>query len=151
MKNNFLACYPHIIKRLSEVEGVKKVLEAEDLASLGDKQMPLDGVVYLIFDGFSPKDDNNARREQIMEIGFSIILTKRNFTPRPQAFGVGETLTALCKAMQGFDPQDEKGRALTLTPFKQTTALAIQYQDGWAYFPLRFTCDVAVLAKTGDF
>lgn len=143
--DNILACYPALIARLEQVEGVRKVLEAEDLASIGDKQAPLDGAVYVALDGFSPLEDNNARKEQTIEIGFSIILCKRAYSPRPKPFGVGETLTALCRALQGFDPEDERGRALTTSPFKQTTALAIEYQKGWAFFPLRFICEVAII------
>lgn len=144
-----LACYPYLLERLRQVIGVKKVLEAEDFAAISSprrNQVPLDGAVYVIFDGFTPGSDNGSRREQSMEIGFSVILTKQKVTPTPQTGGVGQTLTAICKALQGFDPLDEHGRALTTTPFRQRTPLAIQYEDGFAFFPLRFTTEAAIIA-----
>lgn len=145
--SNFLACYPAILQRLEQVDGVKKVLEAQDLASIstGRKQVPLDGVVYVVFDGFSPKNHNNAKREQMLDIGFSVILTKSNISPRPQTDGIGETLTAIMQALQGFQPQDEHGNDLTLSPLMQTQALAIRYEDGFAYFPMRFSTEIAIL------
>lgn len=149
--SNVLACYPALLARLRTVAGVKKVCEAKELAALGadKKQMPLDGAVYVILDGFTPTAHNNNRREQMLEIGFSVILTKRHYTPQPQLGNksVGETITALAQALQGFDPADEQGRAFTATPFKQTKALPIRYEDGFAYFPLRFTCEVAVISS----
>lgn len=147
-RHNILACYPVLLNRLQSVAGVKKVLEATDLNALtGERrQRPLDGGVYVIFDGMTPKNDNNASREQILEIGFSVILVKTNVTPKPATDGIGETLTAIAKALQGFEPADSKGEILTLTPLKQTRALPIQYEDGFAYFPLRFVADVAIIA-----
>lgn len=148
-RHNFLACYPVLLQRLQNVAGVKKVLEAKDLQMLtGDRrQRPLDGAVYVIFDGFTPKADNNKRREQLLELGFSIILTKTNITLKPCTDGVGETLTAIAKSLQGFEPKDEHGSNLTLTPFKQKPALPIRYEDGFAYFALRYVTDVAILAE----
>ena len=147
-RNNILACYPAILKRLEQVTQVKKVLEAQDFSAISSerRQRPLDGAVYVILDGFTPTSTNDNNRGQTIEIGFSIILTKTNYTPRPQTDGVGETLTAIAKALQGFDPSDESERALTTTPFKQRTALPIRYEDGFAFFPLRFTAEIAVIA-----
>lgn len=147
-RHNILACYPVLLNRLQSVTGVKKVLEATDLNALtGERrQRPLDGGVYVIFDGLTPKADNNHRREQVVEIGFSIILVKTNVTPKPATDGIGETLTAIAKALQGFEPMDGSGDMLTLTPLQQTRALPIQYEDGFAYFPLRFVADVAIIA-----
>lgn len=145
--HNVLACYPAILTKLKQISQVKKVLEAQDFTSIGNKarQIPLDGAVYVIFDGFTPKVDNNTKREQILEIGFSVILTKTNITLKPATDGVGETLTAIMKALQGFMPENEHGDELTLTPLHQKSALPIQYENGFAYFPMRFTCDVAII------
>lgn len=142
---NFLACYPAILQRLQQVKGVKKVLESQDLANISKSQRPLDGAVYVVFDGFSPTDHNNAKREQMLQIGFSVILVKTNITPRPQTDGIGETLTAIMQTLQGFQPQDEHGNDLTLSPLMQTQALAIRYEDGFAYFPMRFSTEIAIL------
>lgn len=143
--SNFLACYPAILQRLQQVKGVKKVLESQDLANISKSQRPLDGAVYVVFDGFIPKDHNNVKREQVLQIGFSVILVKTNITPRPQADGIGETLTAIMQALQGFEPKDTNGNELTLSPLSQTQALAIRYEDGFAYFPMRFITEIAIL------
>lgn len=144
--NNILACYPEILKRLEQVDGVKKVLEAQDLASISTerKQRPLDGAVYVIFDGFTLKSSNNVKSEQLIDVGFSIILTKSNLSPRPQTGGIGETITAIMKSLQGFQPVDEHGEPLTCSPLVQTQALPIRYEDGFAYFPMRFITEVAI-------
>lgn len=147
--DNMLACYPYLFKRLCGVEHVVKVLEADDFAAISSskrKTMPLDGAVYLIFDGFAPTSSNNQGKSETMEIGFSVILTKRNITPKSATGSVGHTITAIAKSLQGFDPADDQGRALTSSPFKQRKPLAIQYEDGFAFFPLRFTAEVAVIS-----
>lgn len=146
---NVLACYPYVLERLKSVPQVKRVLEAQDFAAISGgkrKQMPLDGAVYVILDGYTPTSSNGKGAEQVMEIGFSVILTKQQVTPNPATDGVGQTLTAISKAIQGFDPTDEQGRALTTSPFRQRQPLAIQYEDGFAYFPTRFTCAVAIIS-----
>lgn len=147
--DNALACYPYVLERLREVSQVKRVLEAADFAAISGaqrKQVPLDGAVYLILDGYTPTASNGKGREQLIEIGFSVILTKQQFTPNPASDDVGKTLTALSKALQGFDPSDAQGRALVTDPFESRTPLPIQYEDGFAFFPLRFTAEVAILS-----
>lgn len=154
-RDNFLACYPAIIERLQAVRGVKKVCEATDFAALSKKQAPLDGVVYVIFDSVRPKAANQGHREQMLEIGFSIILTKTNLSMRAfggdgQADSVGVLLTSIAKAMQGFVPMwtDEHGNseALVDTAFTQQNGLPVQYLDGFAYFPLRFVAQVQLVS-----
>lgn len=146
-QDDLLAVYPYLLARLKTVSSVKAVLEAKDLAALtGDRQqLPLNGAVYVLLDGFTPKSANDNGREQVIELGFSVILTMTQYTPRPNIDGVGATLTNICRALQGFDPTDDNGRALTLTPFVQQAALPVRYEDGFAYFPLRFTTTVAVV------
>ena len=147
--DNALACYPYILERLESVMQVKRVLEAADFAAISGaqrKQVPLDGAVYLILDGYTPTSSNAKGKEQLIEIGFSVILTKQQFTPNPATDGVGQTLTAISKALQGFDPSDSQGRALVTEPFTHRPPLPIQYEDGFAFFPLRFTAEVAILS-----
>ena len=146
---NVLACYPYVLERLRSLPQVKTVLEAQEFAAISGgrrKQMPLDGAVYVILDGYTPTGSNAKGAEQMMEIGFSVILTKQQVTPNPATDGVGQTLTAISQGMQGFDPVDAQGRALTTNPFRQRQPLAIQYEDGFAYFPLRFTAEVAIIS-----
>lgn len=148
--DNILACYPALLARLEAVPGVKKVYEVEDMGSLGNDRavMPIDGAVYVILDGFTPTTTASAR-EQTIEIGFSIILAKRKCNPNRSLFrvdGLGETYTAIARALQGYDPVDADGRALTTQPFIQRPALPIDYRDGYGLFPLRFTAVVALIA-----
>lgn len=144
-----LACYPYLLDRLRSITQVKKVFEAKafaDISSDDRQQIPLDGAVYVMLDSYTPTESNANGREQMMEIGFSVILTKQQFTPTPNTDGVGQTLTAISQALQGFDPKDDKGRALTVSPFRQRKPLAVLYKKGFAYFPTRFTAEVAIIS-----
>ena len=147
--DNILACYPALLARLESVPGVKKVYEAQEMGAIGNDRavMPIDGAVYVILDGFTPTTTASAR-EQTIEVGFSFILAKRNYNPNRNPYrvdGLGETYTAIARALQGYDPVDTTGRALATQPFTQRPALPIAYRDGYALFPLRFTTAVAVV------
>lgn len=144
--DDILVCYPALIDRLKAIPQIKKVLEAKDLAELDNKKTlaPLDGVVYVIFDGVSQVEADNGKRGHDLKLGFTLLLAKQQYNPTPRLDGFGATLTAICKALQGFEPMQD-GRALTMTPFVQENALAIRYFDNYALFPLRFTTTVAVL------
>ena len=148
--DNILACYPALLARIESVPGVKKVYEAQEMGALGDDRavMPVDGAVYVILDGFTPTTTASAR-EQTIEVGFSVILAKRVYNPNRNPYredGLGETYTAIARALQGFDPVDADGRALATQPFTQRAALPISYRNGYALFPLRFVTAVAVVA-----
>lgn len=146
--DDMLVCYPVLLDRLKSIVQIKKVLEIKELSELDNQAVaPLDGAVYVIFDGLTPTDPNNDGREQTMELGFTIILTKQQYNPAPRMDGVGATLTAICKALQGFEPEQD-GRALTLSPFVQKQALAVKYFKNYALFPLRFATTVAVMADS---
>lgn len=143
--DDFLVCYPALLDRIGTIPQVKKVQEIKELAEIDSQAVaPLDGAVYVIFDGMSPTDPNNGGREQVMELGFTLILAKQQYNPRPRMDGVGASLTAICKALQGFEPEQD-GRALTLSPFVQKQALAVRYFKNYALFPLRFTTTVAIM------
>lgn len=143
--DDMLVCYPALLDRLKAIPQLKKVLEAKDLAELDKKAIaPLDGALYVIFDGISQVQEDNGKRGHDLKLGFTLLLAKQQYNPVPRLDGVGATLTAICKALQGFEPM-QNGRALTLTPFVQESALAIRYFDNYALFPLRFTTTVAVV------
>ncbi|TKI21140.1 hypothetical protein FCO27_19005, partial [Bacillus pumilus] len=130
MYQNVLACYPALLARLAQVPGVHQVLEAADLEALSsDKRLkPIDGAVYVVFDGFTPDTDAATRQLLRERLSFSVILTKRQYNPGHMQYGadgVGETITAIKAALQGFRPLDEQGRALTLDPFSARAALPI--------------------------
>lgn len=150
-REDMLACYPALLERLGNVKQIKKVFEVKDLEQLyGDKPniAPLDGCVYVLLDGISPKENNNNSREQMLEISFSVVLAKSfiNISPShvKQGYTLGQTLTAICKSLQGFEPM-QNDEYLTLTPFSQRTGMNIRYDKGFGLFALRFVTDVAIL------
>ncbi len=147
MHSNILACYPKIIERLQSVQGIKKVAEAQELSLLsGKKQRPDDSTLYVVFDGFTPTNPNNANKEQFIELGFSLILAKRNYKFSTETDNIGQTLTAIMHAMQGFEPIDCNGCYLVTEPFKQAKPLPVRYEDGYAFFSTRFLTQVAIIS-----
>ena len=50
--------------------------------------------------------------------------------------------TALIRALQGFVPKNGEGKSLTAAPFAARAALPITYDEGYAFFPLRFETSV---------
>ena len=142
-ETDFLSgAYTAVKQRLKEVEGVVRVIEAQELSAIATKNIRQNNAVYLIFEGFSPKSDNNRSKEQILELQFTVILLRTQLNPEPKLDGLGAMLTKICRALQGFNPKDENGNELVISPFKQLSAMSIQYLDGFAYFPLRFSCEV---------
>lgn len=143
--DDILACYPDVLARLKSLPQIKKVIEAKELSEIDNKAIaPIDGAVYVVLDSITPTaGSDGTKRGQDIQIGFSVILAKQQYNPTPKLDGVGQTLTAICKAMIGFEPVKD-GRALTLTPFVQEQGLAIRYQQNYALFPLRFSTTVAV-------
>lgn len=146
--NDILAFYPALIERLEGVPAIKKVCHAKELEDLdaGRVQVPLDGAVYVVLDSIVPTDGNGRGREQLMQIGVSVILVKRDYNPVPRLDGVGASITAICQALQGFEPVDKDGRHYTLSPFVQDKGIGIRYNKGFAFFPMHFTTTVAILA-----
>lgn len=149
MYQNILACYPAVMARMADVPGVSAVLEAADLEAVtSDRKLrPQDGAVYVVFDGFTP--DSTAGSKTILRerLSFSFILAKRQYAPNRLQYsqeGVGETITAIKAAFQGFDPVDETGRPLTAEPFTARAALPIAYHEGFAFFPMRFETAVTI-------
>ncbi len=143
--NNVLAFFPAVMEQLKSMPNVRGIYDSKDWSQfVQNRQKPHDNAVYVILDSINPRATNNHGREQDIEIGISVIYVKQSITLTPQLELVGETWTAIMHALQGFEPSQE-GRALTLTPLVQTTALPIRYADGFAYYPLRFITSVAVV------
>ena len=149
MYNNMLACYPAILARLETVPGVKAVLEAADLEAVtSDRKIkPQDGAVYVVFDGFTPDATAGSKTVLRERLSFSMILAKRQYNPSRLQYGedgVGETITAIKSALQGFDPEGQNGEKLCLEPLTARAALPIAYHEGFAFFPMRFETAVAI-------
>lgn len=151
-RDDLLACYPALIDRLKACPEIKKVCTARELADLGGNkaQMPLDGAVYVILDSITPEQSNNGGRETMITLGFSIILAKQNVSPTPKMAGLGVVLTAICKALQGFEPKNSDGKRLSLSPFVQEKGLPIRYSNGFGFYAFRFTTTVAVVRDDTD-
>lgn len=147
-QSDLLACYPALLERLQACKHIKKVCTAKELTDLdtGKVQVPLDGAVYVILDSLSPIDNNNGGRESLIQLGFSVILAKQSTTAAPNLDGIGITMTAICKALQGFEPKSKDGKHLTLSPFVQEKGLPIRYSKGFCLYPFRFSTTVAVVA-----
>lgn len=145
-RNDFLTgVYEAIKNRLKQVEGITKIIEAQELSAIAAKNIRLNNALYLIFDGFTPTKENNRGKNQILELSFSVILLRTQLNPEPKLNGLGTMLTKICRTLQGFEPENDKGQLLVVSPLKQEKALGIQYLDGFGYFPLRFSCEVAII------
>lgn len=145
-KIDFLSgVYTAIKERLKEIEGISKIIEAQEFSAIAAKNIRINNALYLIFEGFNPTQENNRGKNQILELSFSVILLRNQLNPEPKLDGLGAMLTSICRALQGFDPKDKKGNPLVVSPLTQVKALNIQYLDGFGYFPLRFSCEVAII------
>lgn len=151
--DDMFACYPPMIERLQTLvkNGIVKIIkEADDISDLvGDNptQKPLDGAIYVIFDSLTPTDSNDNGTEQVEQIGFSLVYTVKKYAFRPNStMSVGRVLSSIGKLMNGFAPEDENGRAYTLSPFMQANPLPVQYKNGFGYFSRRYVTTVATCA-----
>lgn len=143
--DNFLAVYPAVLARLAAVDGVKKVLEIGDLADLmvsrsqGRKAAPLDGAVYVVYGGSRLDGAAGAAQKEVLY--FTFVLCK-NYAPsgKTDLPAVGRILTAIHKAFHGWDA----GRDLAAGKFARTAPPAIEYNDGFAFYPTAFTVPVLV-------
>lgn len=138
--------YEAIKSRLKEIQGISRIIEAQELSAIAAKNIRLNNAIYLIFEGFTPTKENNRGKNQILELSFSVILLRTQLNPEPKIDGLGAMLTSICRALQGFDPKDKKGNPLVVSPLAQVKGLNIQYLDGFGYFPLRFSCEVAIIS-----
>lgn len=145
--DDFLVCYPDVIKRLQGVGCIKKVCEAQELNDLtsSEKIVPQDGVAYVLFDSIEPLTGERVP-ENTLQIGFSIILAKKQYTPKPSIDGVGQTLAAVYKAFNNFDPVNEQGQSLVSKPFRPAKPKPILYKQFAGFFPMRFVAQVVVMA-----
>ena len=149
-QKNVLACYGALLAHLKNINGISAVREIEDFSALKQSRrvVPQDGELFVIFDGISPVDENNARRECRMELSFSLILAKSHFKPSAQTALVGETLARILVALQGWFPKGEKGQALCSAPFRARNGGAgIVYFEGFGLFPLRFSTEIILSGR----
>ena len=155
--DDLFACYPAMIERLQTLvkDGTVKIIkEADDISDLfpdgesGSRRLPLDGAIYVIFDSISPTgDSNNNGKNQVHEIGFSLVYTVKKYNFRGlSGMSVGKVLAKMGECMNGFEPE-QNGIALTLTPFEHRNPLPVQYKNGFGYFSFRYVTQVASYAS----
>lgn len=153
---DMFACYPKMIERLQKlvengtVKTIKECDNIDDLLPSTDgvsKRLPLDGCLYVVFDNLTPLESNDDGSEQEEQIGFSLVYTVKKYNFRPlSGMSVGIVLTRIAKRMNGYLPEDENGKAYTLSPFVQATPLAVRYANGFGYFSRRYVTTVATCA-----
>lgn len=154
--DDIFACYPKMIERLQAlvdngtVKLIKESDNIDDLLPSSDgvsKRLPLDGCLYVVFDNLTPLESNDDGSEQEEQIGFSLVYTTKKYNFRPlSGMSVGVVLTRIAKRMNGYLPEDENGKAYTLSPFVQATPLAVRYANGFGYFSRRYVTTVATCA-----
>lgn len=154
--DDMFACYPKMIERLQKlvengtVKTIKECDNIDDLLPSTDgvsKRLPLDGCLYVVFDNLTPLESNDDGSEQEEQIGFSLVYTVKKYNFRPlSGMSVGIVLTRIAKRMNGYLPEDENGKAYTLSPFVQATPLAVRYANGFGYFSRRYVTTVATCA-----
>lgn len=153
---DMFVCYPKMIERLQKlvengtVKTIKECDNIDDLLPSTDgvsKRLPLDGCLYVVFDNLTPLESNDDGSEQEEQIGFSLVYTVKKYNFRPlSGMSVGIVLTRIAKRMNGYLPEDENGKAYTLSPFVQATPLAVRYANGFGYFSRRYVTTVATCA-----
>lgn len=149
MHNNILAVYPELLKRLERINGVKAVKEAGELATLvadikeKRKIAPLHGAVYVVYGGHSPADTAGKGKFQTTTLYFTIAYCARHTEGgKSTLYETGLVLTSIKRALQGWDA----GKEYVSSPFVESSAPAIEYNDGFALYPISFTTSVATTA-----
>ncbi|MFC5920851.1 hypothetical protein ACFPVS_08985 [Neisseria weixii] len=144
---NLLAVYPLILERMATVDGVKAVKEigdlAEMLAAAKEKRRvsPLDGAVYVVYGGETVADTANRSGQTKHTLHFTFVLAK-TYTAggKSPLYEAGAVLTAIQTAFAGWDA----GREYAASEFRREPSPAIEYNDGYAFFPISFAADVVV-------
>lgn len=147
MHSDFLAFIPAVIDRLNSVKEIKKVFTAHELSDLNEPKPNLnriDGCVYVILDGFAPASEAGKGKNQAMDITFSVILAKQHYN-KTGVGNIGETLTAIAKALIGYEPIASRSY-LSLSPIYLDKGASVLYQQGFALYPLRFKTQTVIIA-----
>lgn len=148
LHTDFLAFMPAVLERLNTVKEIKKVFTANDLSDLNEPKPNtnrIDGCVYVILDSFTPASEASKGKNQAMDIAFSVILAKQYYN-KMGIGDVGATLTAIAKALIGYEPTDGQGQYLTLNPIYLDKGAGVLYQQGFALYPLRFKTQSVIVA-----
>lgn len=148
MHQNLLAVYPKILERLATVEGVKAVKEVGEMAELvaaareKRRVCPVDGAVYVVFGGMVPDESAARARVQSYRLHFTFALAKTySIGAKSRLAEVGRVLTAIAQAFNGWDSPGDIAE-----PLRQEPAPPIEYNDGYALYPLSYSTRVIIAA-----
>ena len=108
------------------------------------KAAPLDGAVYVVYGGPTFADEAKNGKFLKSTLHFTFVLA-RSYTTNGKStlYEVGETLTAIQRAFSGWDAGDE----YAVTPFRRIASPSIEYNDGFAFYPISFACDTVQAAN----
>lgn len=148
---NMWASRPALVAKLKTIDGIDYVKNLRAFKQVSDQktrtEVPEDGTMYVIKDGFIPSNSNNNSREQINQIGYSLFLAKYDPINDADDEALEQLITRILRSLQGFEPKDSEGNHLSLTPFEQAKPFPITAQDGFTFYPFRFVTEVAVLQE----
>ena len=148
MHDNLLAVYPEILKRLEMVKEIKAIKEVGDLAELmasrakeGGKAKiaPFDGAVYVVYGGDEVPDQAHKGKQIKHTLYFTFVLCRYyRAHQRSTLHEVGAVLTAIQAALAGWDA----GKEFASSSFWRVPSPRIEYNDGYAFYPIAFAVDV---------
>ncbi|WII93188.1 hypothetical protein QEO94_11315 [Kingella negevensis] len=142
---NMLESYPLLIARLKELPELQDVQGVRELSLMLDNRdiVPQDNTFYVVLDGWQPEKSAPNQLKK-MRLSFSLVLAKQYYGALevPHEWEqVGETLTAIRRQLQGWQPTIERnGREIPamVDKFDEVSPASINYFDGFALYPLRF-------------
>lgn len=150
MHDNMLAVYPELLNKVRSIIGVAVVKEASDLAIFMSeaktqrKVAPAYGAVYVVYGGHALDGSAGQGKLQKNTLFFTLVYCARYLEGgKSTLYETGATLTAIKKALQGWDP----GKEFVLSPFVESNSPPIEYNDGYAFYPISFTTTVCVAAN----
>ena len=150
MHDNMLAVYPELLNKVRNISGVMLVKEASDLAIFMNeakekrKTAPAHGAVYVVYGGHTQDGSAGQGKLQKNTLFFTLVYCARySEGGKSTLYETGATLTAIKKALQGWDP----GKEFVVSPFAESNSPPIEYNDGYAFYPISFTTTVCVNAN----
>ena len=135
------AAYMPIAKRLQQVDGVRAVRGANDLAQIINGQTTgTDGYIYLIFDGLNPKDDAGNGRHQQITVTYTVIIASQTYSRDGMPEGVGKLIGGVMQALAGFSPIDDDPRSRQI--LQQVAGERSAHAYGYSLYPLKYQLDL---------
>ena len=139
---DYLGAEPLLLERLREqVEGVRAVLSAADLAGVAESKQPTPAL-HVLYGGYTPGEQlkGSQGRVQASHQRWVVVVAVRNLrTPHTGEDARGEAgplLSAVLEALQGWRPSAEH------TPLELAAGPAPGFSKGYGYFPLAFATRV---------